>query len=129
MSDQVFPSNLRGVSIEVERSTEYQTVILTSASGKEQRVQYQTVPRYRYRLRFHTLRQDKACPAPNAAYTETAIIQKFHDDHRGSWDSFLYDDPYSGSQVRVRFASDTLTFRRIVDRAWMIERLEMVQVL
>lgn len=129
MSTQIFPSNIPGIDIKVERATEYVTKILTSESGREQRIAYQSVPRYRYTLTFNFLRTAKYLPAPNATETETGLVQRFHDDHLGSWDSFLFSDPYSGTQVRVRFASDTLAFERLVSGAWVVKKLQMIQVL
>lgn len=117
MSNSVFPS-LPGTDITVDRETIYSTQVRTSVSGKEQRTSWQGTPRYRYRLKFNVLNTARTAPSPWAAYDEAAIVQKFMDDHLGAWDSFLFNDPYSGVQTRVRFESDSLVLRRVVSGIW-----------
>ncbi|GAO01922.1 DUF2460 domain-containing protein [Anaeromyxobacter sp. PSR-1] len=120
MSNSVFPE-LPGLDVEVERETIYRSSVFETAGGKEQRAAYWSTPRYRYQLRWNVLRTDVMAPAPWAAYSEVATVQKFFDDHLGSWDSFLMNDPYSGSQVRVRFVQDSLKLHRIVPGIWEAE--------
>ncbi len=128
MSNQLFPSNLPGMNVAVERETLYDFTTLTSPSGVEQRATWSSTPRYRYFLKFNLVRDDTAAPAPNAGYTETAIIQKFIDDHEGGWDSFLYIDPLSGVSTRVRFEQGSLRFKRIADHFWAIDSLVLISV-
>jgi hypothetical protein len=120
--------NLPGLDIKVEREPVYATTVHQSNSGKEVRVSWQTAPRVRYTLTFSFLFTETDAPAPNQAYTQTEIIQKFFDDHRGQWDSFLFDDPMTGTQVRVRFATDTLTWERVADGMWAIKKLQLITV-
>lgn len=120
MSDSVFPS-LRGADVAVEREPFYRTSVYETVSGKEQRVSWDASPRYRYRVRFNVLRDDRAAPAPWAAYSEVGTVLKFLDDHKGSFDSFLFNDPLTGSQVRVRLEEDSLTIKRIVNHLWSAE--------
>lgn len=127
MSDLVFPSSLPSLDIKVEREVRYATTVHTSASGKEVRARWQTTPRYRYRLKFNGLRSNKAAPAPNQAYTETALVLKFLNDHQGAWDSFLYVDPYDGVQRRVRLVEDSLVFERVVS-TWWAASVEFISV-
>lgn len=128
MSDQLFPSSLPGLDIKVEREPVYATTVHQSTSGKEVRVGWQLVPRYRYTLTLNLLRSNVAAPAPDQAQTETGIVEKFFRDHRGQLDSFLFLDPYSGTQVRVRFASDTLAWERLADGMWTIRKLQLISV-
>lgn len=116
MSNLVFPS-LPGVDINVERETIYSTTTRTSVSGKEYRTSWQASPRYRYKLKFN-LRTAWSAPSPFGAYNEVSVVQAFLDTHLGSWDSFLYTDPYSGSQVRVRFERDNLNLKQELTGAW-----------
>lgn len=117
MSSNVFPA-LPGIDIAVERETFYKTTIYESPSGLEDRTAWQSAPRYRYSLTANLVRSNVNAPAPWAAYSEAAILLKFIDDHLGQKESFLYDDPYSGSQVRVRFDDDSLTIKQIAASMW-----------
>lgn len=126
MSSSVFPT-LPGVDISVNRRTSYATTVQSSSSGKEQRASWQSTPRYTYQVRFNFLRSDVAAPSPYAANNEMSVVQKFIDDHKGQWDSFLFVDPISGGQVRVRFTSDELTITQMVNGVWAAE-IEMVSV-
>ena len=127
MSNNVFPSSLPGIDIEVERSTSYATTVQTSSSGKEQRASWQSTPRYTYRLRINFMRSAVAAPSPYQALNELTVIQGFIDDHKGQWDSFLFNDPVDGVQRRVRFTSDELTISRLVNNIWTAE-IEMITV-
>lgn len=128
MSSSVFPMNLPGLDISVEREPAYATTIHTSSSGKETRATWQSTPRYLYRLKFNGLRANTQAPAPNAAHTETAIVLKFLDDHKGAWDSFLFTDPYDNTQRTVRLVEDSLRMRRITSTWWAIDSLELISV-
>lgn len=119
MSDSVFPA-LPGTAQDVTRETMFATTVLTTVAGNEQRVSWQTAPRYRYRVSI-TGRASANAPSPWGAYTEIGVIHKFFEDHKGSWDSFLWTDPYSASQVRVRFEEDTLQTTRVVSGWWRVE--------
>jgi hypothetical protein len=128
MSASVFPA-LPGLEVESDRTPIYATSVFTTESQVEQRFSHQATPRYRYRLSY-TLRNDTMAPAPWQAYTEKAIVQKFVDDHRGEWDSFLIADPWDGVQRRVRF--DGLPrFSRVIGGAgdWWEVDIGLVSVL
>ena len=126
MSSNVFPS-LPGLDIAVEREAFYKTTIHETASGKEDRTAWQSAARYRYRLKFNVTRTSVTAPAPWAAYSEPAILLKFLDDHKGAQDSFLFDDPYSAVQTRVRFQSDTLRITQLASGMWACD-FELVSV-
>lgn len=120
MSSSVFPS-LPGLDIQVERESFYKTTIHEAASGREDRTAWMATARYRYRLQVNVARTAVTAPAPWAAYSEPAILLKFLDDHKGAQDSFLYDDPYSGTQTRVRFQDDSLTIAQVASGMWSCE--------
>jgi phage-related protein len=117
MSNNVFPS-LPGLDINVEREVIYRDTTHEVQSGKEYRTRWWSTPRYRYKLKFSVLRNSVNAPAPWAAYSEIAILLNFFDVHAGSWDSFLYNDPYDGTQVRVRFEQDSLPTTQVTSGIW-----------
>jgi hypothetical protein len=106
----VFPSTLAGVAAEVSRTPVYDTKVQTSVSGKELRASYQSTPRYRYELKFNFIRKVR----PGGGSDLTDLIT-FFETHRGRWDDFLYVDPYTTLQVRVRFDMDALDFKQWMD--------------
>jgi hypothetical protein len=126
MSNSVFP-DLPGLDVAVQLEPTYRTTVHETVAGKEYRTAWGVGKRFRYRLRFNVLREAVSAPAPWAGYNEKTVVEKFHDDHLGSFDSFLFTGP-DGVQRRVRFASDTLTFVRIVSGLWELEA-ELVSVL
>jgi hypothetical protein len=128
MSDLVFPS-LPGVDVAVTREPAYATQVHESVSGKEVRVSWRTAPRIHYRLRFNVLRAATAAPSPFAAYHEEDVILHFLDTHLGSFDSFLYLDPHTNANVRVRLVEDSLRFEQIVPGLWQVSELSLVSVL
>lgn len=110
MSSSTYPT-LAGAQMEVERIPYYSTTVQTEASGRELRAAWMTTPRYRYRIEYDFLRQD-------AAGDEAATLINFFTTHKGSYESFLFTDPYDGATVRVRFASDELDVARRYTRIW-----------
>ena len=99
MSSLVFPS-LAGLDIAVKRTPVFATKIQTAASGKELRASFQAFPRYRYELRMNFLRQANNY---NALSDEAATLMTFLAQHKGAWDSFLFQDPYDSSDTAMGF--------------------------
>jgi hypothetical protein len=128
MSSEVFPS-LPCLNVAVEREPYYATETHESVSGKEVRVSWRTQPRIRYRLKINAARVGVQAPSPHTSYSEMGVLLAFLDMHRGSFESFLYPDPYTGSNVRVRLAEDSLAMTQIVPGVWAVESLELVSVL
>jgi hypothetical protein len=126
MSDLMFPNNLPGMSAEIERGTNYRTTIYKTVSGGEQRVLWGPNPIKRFRLQM-VLRSDVNAPAPWAAYSELDLIHNFIDQHKGSFDSFLFTDPDDNVQYRVRFAEDEISMERVVQGVWTAE-IDLVTV-
>ena len=87
MSNSVFP-DLALLDIAIERATIFQTSVQTEASTRELRVAMNAAPRYRYLLKYNGLRQD-------GSVDEFQTLLAFFNQHRGSWDDFLFGDPKS----------------------------------
>jgi hypothetical protein len=121
MSTSVFPSNLPGMDVSVVRGETYKTTINATISGKEQRTLWESTPRYKYKLKFNVLRDDVSAPAPWAAFSEVATVVKFLEDHKGSWDSFHFADPFTGADTVVRYVDDSLELTQIVPHCWSCE--------
>lgn len=128
MSDLLWPS-LPGIDVQVTREPLYATQIYESVSGREVRVSWRTQPRYRYTLKFNVLRTGTQAPGAYTSYSEMGVILAFLDTHAGALGSFLYADPYTGSEVRVRFVEDSLQMTQIVPGAWAIDTLQLETVL
>jgi hypothetical protein len=117
------------VNPNVAREPRYSTQVNESVSGREVRVSWRTQPRIRYTLRFNFLRTGTQAPSPYTSYSETGVILAFLDQHLGALGSFLYADPYTGAQVRVRLVEDSLQMVQIVPGVWEIGQLQLETVL
>ena len=126
MSNALFPS-LPGLGPNVSREPRYATQVYESVSGRSCRVSWRTQPKIRYTLRFNFARTNVQAPG-FPAYSEMGILLQFLDDNLGSAGSFLYADPYTGSQVRVRFIEDSIQMTQIVSGVWTVESLQMETV-
>lgn len=112
MSVSVFPA-LPGLERGIRRSLiSGSTTTLTTVSGRQQRVAWQSGTRYRFSGSLW-LRGHVAAPSPWGAYSELGIVEWFHVAHKGSWDSFLVNDWKDGIQRRVHFVSDELPVEQI----------------
>jgi hypothetical protein len=128
MSSEVFPT-LPCLNVAVQREPSYATEVHESVSGLETRVSWRTLPRIRYRLKINAARTGTAAPSPFAAMSEMAALLHFLDAHRGSFESFLYPDPYTAGNVRVRLVEDSLAMTQIVPGVWSVDSLELVTTL
>lgn len=117
MSSLVYPA-LPGISVDVQRESFYNTRRWENPGGTEQRVSFYSAARYRFRITYPWLRQGVAAPSPFQAYSELGAVLYFLDTHRGSWDSFLFNDPVDSTQRRVRFDEDSLRVTRISDTVY-----------
>jgi hypothetical protein len=127
MSSSVWPV-LPGVIQEEPEQLERAVTVHTMASGKEYRTSWGTAPRYRFTLRG-TVRKNVVAPAPWAASSEAAIVRKFYDDHGGSFDSFLFDDDFTGTQYRVRFDGPPRLRRSASSNDWYEAEIVLVSVI
>jgi uncharacterized protein (TIGR02217 family) len=85
MSNLVFPSTLAGFLVGDREQIEDNQVVQTSLSGKEWRSTWELAPRYRYKVSFPFLR--------STTQPEFQQLAGFFTRHRGSLDSFLFQDP------------------------------------
>jgi hypothetical protein len=85
VSNFVFPSSLKGFSLECTRTHLTKTNVQESVSGKEWRTTWWTSPRYKYSVQFEFLR--------NASRFELNTVFDLISRHMGAWDSFLLEDP------------------------------------
>ena len=100
MSNQIFPA-LPGFDIAVKRTPLFSTQIQAAPSGKELRASWWSFPRWQYDLTLNFVRQ--AGFSAQTLYDEAATLVSFHAQHRGSWDSFLFSDPYDSSDTAMGF--------------------------
>jgi len=103
MSMELFPT-FEGFAVAFSRTPTFATTILRTASGKEFRASWRPDPIYDYSATFNFLRQDLS----DTARDEALRLVSFFERHRGSFDSFLFDDPYDGVRRRTRFVNDKL---------------------
>ena len=79
MSDEVFSFD---IDTPFEEEIEYRTIVSESESGKEQRYQKWQKPRRRFRVKLEARQA-----------VETKQIWDFYQRHKGSFDSFLFQNP------------------------------------
>lgn len=120
MSSLVLPA-LPIVNVEPSVTPTYRTTVHETIGGKKQKTAWWSTPINRYKLRWDALRASVYCASPWGAYTEPGLIRYFYDAHRGDWDSWLMNDPFTGSQVRVAFIADSLVFTQVVPGVWSAE--------
>ena len=85
MSNAVFPT-FPGLNWGRKRTAVWSTNIQKSASGREIRSAYYTYPQWKFSLSFEVLRT-------KASINELEKLAGFFNERRGSFDSFLYEDP------------------------------------
>lgn len=127
MSELSFPS-FPGVDIKFKRTPVYSTAIKTSRGGYEQRVSYQSTPRYRYEMQINFTRESIAGPSPYEATNEVEALFEFVDTHKGRWDAFYLTDPYTQESVRVRFDMDEVEFERFLSGVWGVKTLKFISL-
>lgn len=85
MSNAVFP-DLPGLAWGVKKTPVWNTNVQKSASGREVRSAYYSYPQWRFVLSFDVLRT-------RAAVNELERLAGFFNARKGSFESFLYEDP------------------------------------
>lgn len=98
MSDAIFPSNLPGLKWDVVRTDAFKTSIYESLSGAERRIRHRTIPKRRIELSFEVLREQ-------GQWDELKLLQSFYLDRSGSFDSFLFHDPFDGQANNLQFGT------------------------
>lgn len=95
MSNALFPS-LPGMTWNIKKTPEWNTIIQRSVSLNELRGSYTTAPVYNITLTFDVLRQ-------GGSYSELDTLMGFFLARRGSFDSFLLADPSADSASAQSF--------------------------
>jgi hypothetical protein len=92
MSNDVFPSQIFGLTPQVIRTPEFDTLVQSSASGVRLPIAQMQNPLWHWALVYEQLFNN---PAANSAYTisELQTLMGFFLDHQGQFDDFLFDDP------------------------------------
>lgn len=97
MSDVLFP-DLR-IGYDLMRKPMFNTKIMTSVNGREQRASYQAVPKYEFSLTLPGLQERKG---------ELQAIEDFFIARRGAFDSFLFKMPWD-NEYECTFVGDGTT--------------------
>ena len=100
MSDVLFPE-LPGLEWELTKTPIFNTKIMTSINGCEQRASYQAIPKYNITMSFAFLRESKG-------RNELQQLEGFFIERRGAFDSFLYKMP-DDNQFECTFVGDGST--------------------
>ncbi|MDQ7989016.1 MAG: DUF2460 domain-containing protein [Candidatus Dactylopiibacterium sp.] len=93
MSNAILP-DFPGITIDVQRSAEWNTVIKEAWSGAETRVAQRTWPVWLYSLKIDVLRAD---------VDEINALEAFFNSRAGAWDSFLFRDPENAHVTDQQF--------------------------
>jgi len=116
MSNQVLPS-LPGLSWNTKKKPIFKTTIREASSGREYRGTSWSTPRWEYTLSYEFLRQ-------GMGRTELTQVVGFFNKHRGSWDSWLYQDPDDNTVTSQQFATGdgtTTSFQLVRDLGGFLE--------
>jgi len=96
MSDAIFPSNLPGITWDIPRAVSFKTNVFEALSGAERRIRHRPIPKHRIDLSYEVLRE-------RANLTELQTLRGFFMSRNGSFDSFLFHDPYDGQVTNYQF--------------------------
>ena len=100
MGNAVFPA-LPGLKWGAKKTPVWSTNIQKSANGRELRAAYYSYPQWRFSLSFEVLRT-------KAAINELERLAGFFNARRGSFESFLYEDP-TDNAVTDQLVGNTVT--------------------
>lgn len=88
MSNTIFPQT-NGLKIERTKTPQWKTITHVATSGKETRTAMMSYPRWVFSLSFEFLKDDLTA--------QFATFAGFFNNLKGSFDSFLYLDPYDNT--------------------------------
>lgn len=97
MSNSVFPT-MPGMKITLRRTPIWKTVSQESVSGRIVTAALMTYPLRQYSLSFEFLRT-------SGGYSELEQIEAFFNQHRGAFDSWLFNDPDDNAVVDQVFGT------------------------
>jgi hypothetical protein len=112
----VFPYFI-GMDVAIKRKVNYDVKIITSTTGKEQRLIHTSTPRYTYSLRMNMLNS-----------SDTSLILNWIQNRLARLSTFTYWDPVDGAQRNCRLDIDEFTFEQIVNGVWKIDTLNFITV-
>ena len=95
MSNSIFPT-LAGIDINRTKTPEWKTVVHQSVNGKESRTSMMSAPIWNFQLAINTLRT-------TTPIDEMAQMLSFYNQMGGSYDTFLYLDPYDNAVTNQVF--------------------------
>lgn len=95
MSNEAFP--VAYIAYGMGLAPAFRTTIVQTYGGHEQRNADWSTPLRRWRV-----------PLSHMDDTERAALISFIEDRQGAFDNFLFTDPVSSTQYRVRFADDVM---------------------
>jgi hypothetical protein len=98
-----------------------------SVSGKKQFLTTWSSTRTIFRVTYNGLRTSVNAPSPYGSYSEVACVRYLFGLLKGSWDTFAFPDPITGSNVTVRFVSPTLRWTREETLGWYSCSFELEQ--
>lgn len=96
MSSWGYPTNLPGLKFDSERTPIFRTGVQSAVSFKESRLSYALFPVFEFSLQYELLRHD-------TTPSDLRNIVGFFGEHRGRWDTFLYNDPTYNTVVDEPF--------------------------
>ncbi len=98
MSSQVFPTGQLGLEFYQQRTPQWSTRRQESVSGKETTITNRAYPRIVFELSYEFLRDD-------TAVSDLKILVGFFNSMSGSYDTFLYTDPYFNTVTAQNFGT------------------------
>lgn len=98
MSDAIFPASLPGIKWDRTRATSFKTKVYEALSGAERRIRHRPAPKRRIELGYEVLREQ-------TGLAELQALQGFFLARSGSFDSFLFHDPYDGQVTNLQFGT------------------------
>lgn len=93
MSNQVFPSQLRGLTFTVVKTAENSVIVKDSPNFISNRLLQSLNPRWHWRLEYSLLADNVQYSNPNLTYTDLQTLLGFIQARNNSFDSFLFSDP------------------------------------
>jgi uncharacterized protein (TIGR02217 family) len=122
MSNAIFPQ-FSGLKMERTKTPEWKTAIHQSVNGKESRAAFMSYPLWNFQLSYEVLRSDMA-------YNEINQLISFFNERQGSYDTFLYNDPYDNAVTNQVFGvgnGSALSFQLVRNQYNYIEPIQNVQ--
>src|ERR1035437_3358825 len=105
MSNEIYPSAVRGLTYTVGKSPSFSTIPQRAASGFETRIAQMQNPLWNWELIYEYLKDDPSDIAPTLTYTDLLTLMGFYAARLGTFDNFLFSDPNDNT---VTPASQTL---------------------